>query len=249
MTPTMEESVRRRRSVGIGITGLAGFLYKHDLDYDGSYTSLHMVSALAEKHMFSLYKASIKMADEQNESCPGIDTNWLPIDTMRNVSYKPKCDWESIRGRDRIHSVLVAHMPTESSAILSDAPNGLYPVRKRVINKGSRVGLVQYIAPAGDYITAWEVDSNVLAKYYALVQDWTDQAISADNYVNFNKYPDGKIPLSELMKHFITHFRLGNKTMYYVNTNDNTGGSFQDQAGKLKLEKEEEGCESGACKL
>lgn len=243
MTMSMSESVKRRRSIGVGITGLAGYLYSNGLDYDGTPETELAIAELAEMHYYYLLKASQDLVEE-NELTPvtGIDNSWLPIDTMKNIiNYRPKLDWEALRGKPRRNSVLVAHMPTESSAVFSDATNGVYPVRKRVINKSSRNGAVQYIAPEGDYRLAWDVDNKVLSKYYSIIQDFTDQAISADYYVDFTKYEDGKVPMSTLMKEWVIQAKYGNKTMYYVNSNDDNGGSFQDQ--------QDEGCESGACKL
>lgn len=117
MTEPMKRQMLKRRSVGIGITGLANYLYANGLDYDGSPESFEAVNTLAEAHMFHLYKNSIKMLEET-----GLDpvdvTDWLPIDTRVNaMKYTTKMPWESIRGLPRQHSVLVAHMPTESSAV------------------------------------------------------------------------------------------------------------------------------------
>ena len=117
LTPSMRESILRRKSVGIGITDLAGYLYSLGLDYDGSDESLEAVSTLAERHYFYLLKASQRLAEETGDYVKeGIDINWLPIDTAIH-NYTPKLDWESLRGKKRMNSVLVAHMPTESSAV------------------------------------------------------------------------------------------------------------------------------------
>lgn len=243
MTPAMKADIMRRRSIGIGITGLAGFLYSQGLDYDGSEASLNTVRNLAERHYYWLLKASQRMAQEEQMCVEGVDLNWLPIDTRLSKA-EPSMDWEPLRGKPRKHSVLVAHMPTESSAVFSDAPNGLYPVRNRVIYKKCRLGAIQYIAPEGSYKLAWDVDNITMAKYYGVVQDYTDQGISADYYVDYNRYPKGKVPMSQLMKEWIAQARYGVKSQYYLNSNDYTGGSFQDV---MASEAEEDACVS--CKL
>lgn len=241
LTPSMEESVRRRRSVGIGITGLAGWLYNQGLDYDGSEESYKQVSKLAEMHYYYLIKASQRLAIGK-DAVEGINLEWLPVDTRKNT-LPLHFNWEELRGVPRRNSVLVAHMPTESSAVFSNAPNGLYPIRSKVINKASRKGAIQYIAPEGDYMYAWSVQNNHLAQYYSFMQDFSDQAISADYYTDFTKYPDGKVPLSQLMKEWVVQAKLGNKTMYYVNTNDSNGGSIQDiLANKVEEEEDCSGC-------
>ena len=229
MTESMKADIMNRRSIGVGITGLAGWLYKQNLDYDMEIRTKNAVAELAEMHYYCLLKASQNLY--QGTSPEGIDLNWLPIDTRVNDWYTPKLDWESLRGKPRVNSVLVAHMPTESSAVFSNATNGLYPVRQKVINKQSRYGNIQYIAPKGSYKLAWDITNNYLADVYSVIQDFTDQAISADYYVDFTKYDGGKVGLKQLMQEWVYQARKGNKTMYYVNSNDDNGGMFSNDDG------------------
>ena len=222
MTKNHERTMFEKMSLGIGITGLAEYLYSKGLDYDGSDESLEAVADLAEKHMFYLYKASIRISKETGIVAKGVDFNWLPIDTKVN-KYKPKQDWESIRGLPRANAVTVAHMPTESSAVASGVTNGVYPPRKVIINKKSRKGVVQFICKTfkvGVNKLAWDIDNITLSRYYSVIQDYSDQGISADTYVNPNNFVGGKKPLSILLKEWVAHFTLGNKSMYYLNTYD-----------------------------
>lgn len=106
----------------------------------------------------------------------------------------------------------------------------MYPVRQKVINKQSRYGNIQYIAPPGSYKLAWDIENNHLADIYSIIQDFTDQAISADYYVDFTKYEGGKVGLKQLMQEWVYQARKGNKTMYYVNSNDDNGGMFSADA-------------------
>lgn len=231
---SLKKNLSDRRSLGVGITGLAEWLYNNGLEY----ADHEHIELLAETHYFHMLKASQEMINYGYNAVKGIDEYWLPIDS-KSTSKAPTHDWESLRGKPRANSVLVAHMPCESSAVFSNATNGLYPVRNRVINKQSRKGAVQYIAPPVREL-AWDIPTITLLKAYAAVQAYTDQAISADTYVTPRNHPNGKVPLSTLMKEFVTKARLGLKTLYYVNTND-VQESFHDQANS------EEGCES--CKM
>lgn len=252
MTRAMKNDIMRRRSVGIGIIGLANAMYRNGLDYDGSDESLEFVQSLAEHHYYYLLKASQRLAEEDGISVGGVDLNWLPIDTAIN---KPitDLDWEALRGKPRKHSVLVAHMPSESSALACGTTNGLYPARKKVINKRSRKGLVQFICEDFDEnrnLTAWDVDNITLSKYYGRVQDYTDQAISCDFYFDPSKWENEKVPMSVLLKDWVAHAKLGNKTKYYLNTRDDNDGTYQDTAkNTLQIEEVEDGCGSGGCKL
>ena len=223
--PSLKTNLLRRRSLGVGITGLAGLLHKMNTTYNDA----EYISIVAEQHYFNILKASQDLVEEFGE-ISGVDLNWLPVDT-RKTDYTTYLDWESLRGKPRCNSVLVAHMPTESSAVFSDATNGLYPVRNRIINKLSRKGSVQYISPNVAEL-AWDIDNITLTNAYAAVQGFTDQGISADYYV-----PSGKVSMAQMMQEWVAQARSGVKSMYYLNTNDSNGGMF-----------EEEGCTAG-CKL
>lgn len=237
MTDSMQESILRRKSVGIGITGLASALYKAGLDYDGSPKSLEFVESTAELHMYALYQASQKISKETGECAEGIDLDWLPIDTM-NSTREPTMDWEKLRGLPRAHSVLVAHMPTESSAVFSNATNGVYPSRTRVIYKKARKGKIQFISEhfTSDKLTAWEVN---LIPYYKAIQAYSDQAISADYFIDFTTLPNKKIREEEQIKWFIRQAKAGIKTAYYQNFIDSRGTEVE----------QEDSCEGGSCKL
>lgn len=245
MTKNHERTMLEKMSLGVGITGLAEYLYSKGYDYDGSEESLEFVSDLAEKHMFYLYKASIRISEETGIIAKGVDFSWLPIDTKVN-KFRPKQDWESIRGKPRANAVLVAHMPTESSAVASGVTNGLYPPRKVIINKKSRKGVIQFICKTfivGVNKLAWDVDNVVLSRYYSVIQDYSDQGISADTYFNPNNFEGGKKPLSMLLKEWVAHFKLGNKSMYYINVYDDDEVSVFDMlSGLVEVEEACEGC-------
>lgn len=246
MTKNHERTMLERRSLGIGITGLAEYLYQNNYDYTGGEDSLEFVHDLSEKHMFYCYKASIRLSKETGIEVNGVDNNWLPVDTKIS-KYSSKQDWESIRGLPRMNSVLIAHMPTESSAVASGVLNGLYPARRKVINKKSRKGVVQFICDSFNpevHLSAYDVPNITLSRYYGVVQDWSDQGISADTYFRPSAYVDEKKPMTELLKEWVAHFRLGNKSMYYVNTEDTSGGSIHDVLKNLQAVEDEacEGC-------
>lgn len=238
LSPAVARKLKARRSLGIGITGLAVWLADRSL----SYNDTDQIEELAERHAYYLYSASIKLAEAGHRAVSGIDRQWLPIDT-KSTKKAPVLDWEALRGRPRTNSVLVAHMPTESSALFSDATNGLYPIRRRVINKVSRHGIVRYIAPANILENAWDVGNETLIKMYAAVQAYTDQGISADLYYSPHKMKDGKIAMSTLIREWVMQAKYGLKSLYYSVTNDDNGGSFS----STNLE-EESGCD-GACTI
>lgn len=226
MSPAIKKDLLRRKSVGIGITGLAGFLYQQGLDYDGSVGSLEAVEELCELHYYSLLKASQKIAEETGFCVEGVDLNWLPIDTMSSTK-EPTLDWERLRGKPRAHSVLVAHMPCESSSAASASENGVYPSRQQVMYKKARRGNVQYISQhfiPNKTLTAWEVD---MVPYYERIQSYTDQGISADYYLDFTTYENKKVPMEDMVTWFIEQGVKGIKSAYYHNFKDGAAANNQ----------------------
>ena len=236
LTKGLGNQLRSRRSVGIGITGLAGYLYSNGLDYDGSYESLVATEQLAATHYYALLQASQKLAEESGFCVSGVDLDWLPIDTAKDCTnhedWDLEYDWEALRGKPRKHSVLVAHMPTESSAVFSGATNGVYPSRERVVYKSARAGKVQFISQYFDSskTSCWDVD---MIPYYQCLQNHTDQAISADYYTDFTKYPDMKIPDTEIVTWFIRQALAGIKTSYYQNFKDTESAESDCSSCKL----------------
>jgi ribonucleoside-diphosphate reductase alpha chain len=75
-----------------------------------------------------------------------------------------------------------------------------------------------------------------------VLQKYIDQAISVNTTYNPKFYPDEKIPLSEIMKHILMHYKYGGKTLYYFNTNDQSGEIEVKEL--LKENPSEETCDS-----
>ena len=60
-------------------------------------------------------------------------------------------------------------------------------------------------------------------KICAVLQKYIDQAISVNTSYNPQFYPDEKLPMSDMLKLLLLHYKLGGKTLYYFNTYDGQG--------------------------
>ena len=258
--PQLERTAKARRSVGIGITNLA-----HDMAVRGlKYTSLEgkkYIHQLYELHSYSLHRASLQLAKEYGVAewigKTKYPSGWLPIDTANKfidtiVNEPLHQDWETLRkeivefGGIR-NSVLEAHMPCESSSLASGTTNGPYPIRQISVIKTSGVNKVVFLAPEykflkNDYQFAWDVPHDDMAECYAIMQKFTGQGISADFYIDLNKYPDRQVGALELIKNFVYRAKLGLKTRYYYNT-------YTGVKTSAPTDEDESGCASGACKM
>lgn len=266
--PHLEYTAKCRRNAAVGILGLAHHLARKGLKYDTK-EGLEEIHRVAERHMYFLIKASIQLARERGVA-PWIHktkwvNGWLPIDTYKRavddlVAPIYVYDWEALRAEIKEvgglrHSSLCAHMPTESSSKASGAPNGVYPVRDLSLKKTDVSNALDWVAPDNDiledqYQLAWDIKPVDQVKFYAVIQKFTDQAISADIYRNRTKKivnEQGKevvAPLTdeELIEEYQAKFIYGQKTDYY--NNSFTGGNSISKI-ELKTENQEDVKPSG----
>ncbi len=228
-----------RRSLGIGITNLAGYLAKNKLSFY-SEEALIEVDSIMEQIQFYLLKASCEQAKIYG-ACPKFgETKYakglLPIDWFNKnaralVKNRPLImDWESLRKDINQYglrnSTLTAQMPVESSSIIQNSTNGAEPVRSLLTVKKSKAGTLKQIVPnyykyRNYYDLAFDMASNkAIIDMNAVLQCWIDMAMSTNLYYNYKHYPDGKIPLSASVKDLVYAHSLGLKTLYYSNTPD-----------------------------
>lgn len=254
--PHLEVTAKGRLSAGIGVIGLAHLMAKNKLLYS-SQEGKNFIHELFEKHMYYAIKASLRLGKELGNA-PWMNKTkwvdgWMPIDSYnRNVdkivTISNRLDWESLRhevmrnGGIR-NSVLVAHMPSESSSKASGTTNGVYPVRDLSLLKGDNTTMTYWAAPEGEalgewYERAWDIDTKDMIDCYAIMQKFTDQAISADLYRRL--VGDDVVTTTEMLTDYLYMVKMGMKTRYYVNSKTSDG---------VELDNGDVGCAGGACTL
>jgi ribonucleoside-diphosphate reductase alpha chain len=251
-----ENFTKNRRSLGVGVTNLAGFLAKHKVFYHDD-AALHLVHEIMEKIQWYLLNESCKLAEEKG-ACPKFnETKYaqglLPIDWYKKTVdklIKPayNMDWEDLR--DRIekhglrHSTVSAVMPCESSSVIQNSTNGIEPVRSLLSYKKAKNGVLKQVVPnyahrKNYYSRAWSMpDNKGIINIAAVIQKFVDMSISLNLYYNYANYPEGNIPLSVLIKDQVYCYKMGIKNLYYCNTPDGDGET-----------EKETNCESGACAI
>ena len=257
--PQIEFTAKKRMNAGIGILGLATVLARKNLRFD-SVEGMAEIHRVCERHMYFAIKCSIQLGKELGNA-PWINRTkwvdgWLPIDTY-NKSVDEVCntplqyDWEALRkaliaNKGMRFSSLVAHMPTESSSKAAGCPNGVYPIRELSIGKSDATNTIDWTAPDSDlighqYQLAFDIDIFKLIDCYSIIQKFTDQAISADLYLDRRETLD--LSATHLIKITAHMQRRGMKSRYYVNsrTDDTSAGDLSAVSSK--------GCASGACTL
>ena len=259
-------STIKRRPLGIGIINLAYFLARNDTTY--SEPNLELVDQYAEAWSYYLIKASADLAVEQG-ACPGTpETKYgdgiTPNQTYKKdvdelVPHQERMDWAGLREQLKEtgirNSTLMALMPAETSAQISNSTNGIEPPRSYVSIKQSKDGVLKQVVPGyprlkNKYELLWDQKSpEGYIKIMAVLQKYIDQGISVNTSYNPQFFEDEKIPMSTMLKDLITCYKYGMKQLYYFNTYDGAGDDINEkQIINLEIpesyDMQEEDCDS-----
>lgn len=247
------EKTKERRTLGIGWTNLAYYLAKRGLKYSDP-RAANAVHELAEAFQFYLLEASMDLAKELGKCDLFHHTTYaqgiLPVDRYKKEvdnlhTAELRMDWEWLRVQIAIHglrnSTLSTMMPCETSSQITNSTNGFEPPRDAISFKKSAAGMLPVLVPGvGDpsvvYEFKWDMESPIpYLGLVAIMQKFIDQSASANTFYKPWSYPGGKLPIKVVIRDIMWAYKHGLKTLYYQETKD---GNDQD-----------DGCESGACKL
>lgn len=241
-----ENGTKNRRPLGIGIINLAYFLAKRGLKYDES--AFEVVDEYAEAWSYYLIKASANLAEEKGKIPKNNDTKYASGATP-NTTYKSAIDnlienterlpWDELRTQLKTtgirNSTLMALMPAETSAQISNSTNGIEPPRALVSYKQSKDGVLPQVVPGyhhlkNKYDLLWDQESpEGYLKICGILQKYVDQGISVNTSYNPEHYEDNKIPMSVMIQDLITAYKFGLKQLYYFNTYDGAGEMKEDE--------------------
>lgn len=260
-------STMSRRPLGVGIINFAYWLARNDLSYQNiTADGLKKVHEYAEAWSYYLIKASVELAMEKGHCPMSSQTKYhggqFPIDTYKRdvdelVEPVYSMDWQDLRlmvGQYGIrNSTLMALMPAETSAQVSNSTNGIEPPRALVSVKTSKDGVLKQVVPEvrrlkNKYDLLWDQKSpEGYLKICAVLQKFIDQGISVNTSYNPKFYDGEQIPLSELVKHVVSFYKYGGKQLYYFNTADGAGEHQDEHVALPSAEVEDEDCEG--CKI
>lgn len=235
-----ENATMYRRPIGVGIINLAYWLAKNDTTYQDP--NLELVDEYAEAWSYYLIKASVDLAKEQ-KACIGIHETKYSKGITPNMTYKTDLDeliphverlnWDELRKDLQEYgirnSTLMALMPAETSAQISNATNGIEPPRSFVSIKQSKDGVLKQVVPGihklrNKYDLLWDQKSpQGYLKICAVLQKYIDQGISVNTSYNPTFFEDEKIPMSTMIQDLLMFYKFGGKQLYYFNTFDGQG--------------------------
>ena len=250
-----------RRPLGVGIINLAYFLAKRGLKYDES--AFDIVDEYAEAWSYYLIKASADLAEEKAPCTWNKQTKYargvLPIDTYKGAvdnltKHKERMPWDDLRDQLKKtgirNSTLMALMPAETSAQISNSTNGIEPPRALVSYKQSKDGVMAQVVPGivqlkNKYDLLWDQKTpDGYLKICAILQKYIDQGISVNTSYNPEHFEDQKVPMSQMIADTITAYKFGLKQLYYFNTHDSAGEMKEDLPELSSTIDDDEDCES-----
>jgi len=230
----------KRRPLGVGIINLAYWLAKNNTTYETP--DLELLDEYAEAWSYYLIKASADLAHEQGAPSGNNETKYahgiVPIDTRKLdvdelVPHQERMPWEQLRQQltktGIRNSTVMALMPSETSAQIANATNGIEPPRSFVSIKQSKDGVLKQVVPGihklrSKYNLLWDQRSpEGYLKICAILQKYIDQGISVNTSYNPTYYEDEKIPMSVMIQHLLMFYKYGGKQLYYFNTFDGQG--------------------------
>lgn len=230
----------KRRPLGVGIINLAYWLARNNTSYEEP--DLELLDEYAEAWSYYLIKASADLAHEQGAPSGNKETKYghgvVPIDTRKLevdelVPHQERMPWDQLR--EQLHktgirnSTVMALMPSETSAQIANATNGIEPPRSFVSIKQSKDGVLKQVVPGihklrSKYNLLWDQRSpEGYLKICAILQKYIDQGISVNTSYNPTFFEDEKIPMSTMIQHLLMFYKYGGKQLYYFNTFDGQG--------------------------
>ena len=259
--PAAQRSTMYRRPLGVGIINLAYFLAKRGLKYNSE--ALATVDEYAEAWSYYLIKASADLAAEQGAIEGTVETKYghgitpnmtYKADVDSLVPHQERMDWDALRAQLKEtgirNSTLMALMPAETSAQISNSTNGIEPPRALVSYKQSKDGVMAQVVPGyhhlkNKYDLLWEQETpEGYLQVCAVLQKYIDQGISVNTSYNPDFFEDGKVPMSQLIKDMVTFYKFGGKQLYYNNTHDGAGEIKDEDTDLPFAELDDEDCES-----
>ena len=260
-----EVATKNRRPIGVGIINLAYWLAKNNTSYQNP--DLELIDEYAEAWSYYLIKASADLAQEQGKIPYNHETKYgqgiTPNQTYKKdvddlVPHVERMDWVDLREQLEIHgirnSTLMALMPSETSAQISNATNGIEPPRSFVSIKQSKDGVLKQVVPGihklkSKYDLLWDQKSpEGYLKICAILQKYIDQGISVNTSYNPQFFEDEKIPMSTMIQDLLFFYKFGGKQLYYFNTYDGQGEIDLDKLNHTPeledIDEGEEACDS-----
>ena len=261
-----ENFTKNRRSLGIGITNLAGWLAQQEMNHD-SENAPNVIDEFMEKQQYFLMEASMELAKKKgpapfwNRSKYAHGFSKLDLykkDADEIITRKPSMDWETLHKNinefGMRNMTVSCQMPCEKSSQLQNSTNGMEPIVSLFQFKDDREGSAAWIAPFAKkfgkyYKSAYDCSNLGIIKCVAAITKWLCMSASTNHYYNYGNYANGKLDASDVINDILLSYKYGLPSLYYAKNKQvvNQDSVLVDSVEIIA--EEETGCAGGACSL
>jgi len=264
-----ENFTKNRRALGISPGNLYYLLAQYNADYS-SLRARQIVDNIMETMNYTGILSSVCKSMIDGKCYLFNDTKYskgiLPRDTYnknvdeftddknlwRGAGYYSK--WlnlkKLIQRYGMRNSTLFTAVPSSNSSRPGNMISGINPPQGLdYVVKDKKVSVKVLVPEVDKYKDfykrnlAWDHDAIEYWKLIAVIQKWTDQSISLNEYVDYTKYSDEKIPDKEVLKRDAFTIKYGIKALYYIKPKTTKEDSLNQN------EPEPDACASGGCNL
>ena len=258
-----EKAAKNRRALGISPSNFFYALAERGYQYNTK-KARDFVAEYMENMLYWGLKASVDIAKEEGACLYFNDTKYfegiLPIDSYnKNIDkllskkmYLPKEMWDSLREDIKNHglrnSTILTAVPASNSSRVSNSISGInppqsliYTIEDKKVSLKAALPKLRKFKKFYDECTVWKIDMVEYYKTLAVFQKYIDQGMSINDYVDFTKFKNRKIPLEEVIKKDYCAQKYGLKTVYYVKSK--TDNQEQEEI------QDESNCSGGGCEL
>jgi ribonucleoside-diphosphate reductase alpha chain len=179
-------SAHNSRRIGLGVMGLAEYLFAKKLRY-GSKKAIDETERLLKFIRDTAYEASIELAVEKG-AFPKFDP--VQYGKAHFIRSLPAALRMSIKDKGIRNVTLMAMAPTGTISLIPEVSSGVEPLFSKAYRRSDRVGERMYMHPiykqiidSGEETPEWFVDSSDLSppdhfETQAIIQKYTDGAVS-----------------------------------------------------------------------
>ena len=264
--PAAEKFTKNKRSLGVGVTNLAGWLASKGLNHDSPEAPTE-IDEFMEKQQYYLMEASWLLALEKGKApdwhrskyahgYSKLDLYKKDIDEV--ITRKPSMDWTTLMAnihKDGMRNMTVScAMPCEKSSLMQNSTNGIEPIVQLFQFKDDRQGSASWIAPNSKkygkyYKSAYDCTNEGIINCAAAVTKWLCMGASTNHYYNYGNYKDNKLESTDVAYDIQMSYKRGLKTLYYAKNKQVVNKDTSLDESKEIVEVVESGCVGGACSL
>lgn len=216
--PGAAHTNKRYRAVGLGTSGYAQYLAKQGIPWESD-RHLQVMDDLYEWIAYCAIEASMELAKEYGPYAYFAGSEWETGEYFDRRRYHGP-QWDALRAAVAKHGVrngyLMAIAPTGTTSLISGSSASVDPVPGLSWVEKKKDMLVQRIAPEWDpdhplpYDAAHAIDQQWIVLAAAVRQRHLDQSQSVNLFV------DQSISAKAYLELYLSAWRLGMKTVYYV---------------------------------